>query len=750
MAKVTIFKNFTEHIENIELSSILQDIKNGKYRGEIEHIRLLLASGNKKDADIQKSKLFSFTPSCTFVIGENKKKSRNTNLIEQYNGMVHLDYDKLSSTELVRAVNLFKRIKTTYALFVSPSGNGLKVFIPVNTDIDSHDIALMQVKNFYDDKLGFQADTKCKDVIRVCFMSYDPETYINPDCQTFNVDTTSAFVKTQDPNSIVKSSNICLSNNGYQALFEEAIQFTQKKESYIEGNRNNFIYLLASNCNRVGIPESETSQLINDNFDLSSNEINASVRSTYQNHPVEFAKFAKPNNEYSDSEEDTVDHLKNTPFLPDDIFIHLPEILKLGSDVFKDKRQRDVFLTSALSIISGCLPNLKGVYAGEEVCPNLLCFIIAPAASGKNALKQAKVLADKYHDRVLQASKSKQKEYQADLENYKFSLRGISKNTPPPPPPIPPPFKVVYIPANTSYAKLIQHLEQNEGAGIICETEADTMGNAMKQEWGGYSELLRKAFHHEKISSSKKNNNEFVEVDYPRLSVALSGTPSQVTGLISSSEDGLFSRFIFYAFKVDQHWIDVSPYNGAVNYTQHFNAISSRVLSMVEKFETTKTMFVLTEAQWALLNKTFNTWLAEVTIINGDDTGSIVKRLGLITFRIAMILTAIRNYEEHSITCAISCSDMDFDIALKLSNTFLTHGLFMYHNLPKQSKLSSFKVVNNKMELLNSLPNEFKRAEAIELGLRFHMKERTVDDFLKKLIPKFLILLRQGHYKKVS
>jgi len=79
---------------------------------------------------------------------------------------------------------------------------------------------------------------------------------------------------------------------------------------------------------------------------------------------------------------------------------------------------------------------------------------------------------------------------------------------------------------------------------------------------------LRKAFHHERISSSKKTNNEYIEVNEPRLAVALSGTPNQVTGLIATAEDGLFSRFIFYAYKVEQLWRDVSPYANNINLTE--------------------------------------------------------------------------------------------------------------------------------------------------------------------------------------
>ena len=105
---------------------------------------------------------------------------------------------------------------------------------------------------------------------------------------------------------------------------------------------------------------------------------------------------------------------------------------------------------------------------------------------------------------------------------------------------------------------------------VLSAKKKPTLGNVIKQEWGSYSDLLRKTFHNERVSSSKKINNEFIEVNNPHMSVALSGTPNQVSGLIASAEDGLFSRFLFEIFKVEQKWKDVSPNNHQINLTEHF------------------------------------------------------------------------------------------------------------------------------------------------------------------------------------
>jgi hypothetical protein len=59
---------------------------------------------------------------------------------------------------------------------------------------------------------------------------------------------------------------------------------------------------------------------------------------------------------------------------------------------------------------------------------------------------------------------------------------------------------------------MIEHLKANDGQGIICETEADTMSVAKKQDWGDYSTILRAAFHHETFSTTRKTDKQYDEI----------------------------------------------------------------------------------------------------------------------------------------------------------------------------------------------------------------------------------------------
>ena len=66
---------------------------------------------------------------------------------------------------------------------------------------------------------------------------------------------------------------------------------------------------------------------------------------------------------------------------------------------------------------------------------------------------------------------------------------------------------------------LIKHLEDNDGMGAIVESEADTLSGTLKQDWGGYSDILRNAFHGETITKSRVTGMEYSEIKSPKFSM---------------------------------------------------------------------------------------------------------------------------------------------------------------------------------------------------------------------------------------
>ena len=752
MATSTIFSGFNQPVENKALILILNDIKNGIYRTDIESIRSCIASGDTEKADQLKKQLPAFTPSGTYEGG------RKAHLLKRYSGFVHLDFDKLSPEALNEAFLTISQIPYTFGCLRSPSGNGLKVFVEVNTTSVHHDTAYRQVQDYYEDVLGIPADPKCKDITRLCFVSDDPDLYKNLSNKKFLVrlpesenDTSSV----PDPKpAVVPSVTPDVSEDlNARFIFNQQIEFTNQKADYTNGNRNNYMYMLASNCNRAGLTEDITLQLCLQDFDLSEKEIRSSVKSAYSNHTGEFAKFAnlaklQTANQVTD-EDSLEDYLKTTPTIPDEVYEALPELLRQGARAFTDRRKRDVFFTGAISIMSGCLPNVTGIYFQERVFPHLYTFIIAPAASGKGVLKNAKRLAEKYHQNILQDSRDAQKTYENEMADFKQLERDRKKGDPTPEKPQPPPFKILFIPADCSKARMIEHLKANDGQGIICETEADTMSNAKNQDWGDYSSILRAAFHHETASSTRKTNNQYDEINEPRLAVALSGTPSQAPRLLSSSEDGLFSRFLFYAYKNNIEWQDPSPRNNDLVLNDHFEALSLQVLEIISHLELSPTTIELSFSQWDVINTVFPQMLSEVVTFTSEDAAGVVYRLGLILFRICMIFTALRKYENGEMSPTMFCSDEDFNTALRIIQIYLDHSLLMFNNLPKQNSSMQFHSGDGKRRFFEALPQEFTRKEATEIGVKFKLSARTVDDVLRSSTGVALSRIKAGLYRRI-
>lgn len=403
-----------------------------------------------------------------------------------------------------------------------------------------------------------------------------------------------------------------------------------------------------------------------------------------------------------------------TPLIPDTVYNNLPDFLKTACEPFEG-RERDVFFTAALTALSGCFSSVKGIYYHQELHSNLFGMVIADAASGKGNASHARALIEPIHQTAMAAS---------------VTESGDGANRTP-----------FIIPANISSAAMIGTLAQSGGTGVMFETEIDTLTDTLKQEWAGYSDLLRKAFHHEPVTLARKTNNEYIEVRRPQPSMLLTGTPGQAITLLRSPENGLMSRFIFYYFSNPVVWQDVFSTNKP-NLTEYFAGLGRELLTIHEQFKSGTYTFDLTPQQKL---RHFDEFTRRMTAIGQlePDAVSTLKRLGLIVFRIAMVLSIIRASDVENIESNLTCQDVDFDTAITLSGVYLEHALHVLDLLPKTESLRP-----DLMRFFETLPVEFTRAEALAVALRLGFKERVVAKYLSMLEGQYIQRVKHGHYKK--
>jgi len=128
-------------------------------------------------------------------------------------------------------------------------------------------------------------------------------------------------------------------------------------------------------------------------------------------------------------------------------------------------------------------------------------------------------------------------------------------------------------------------------------------------------------------------------------------------------------------------------------------------------------------------------------------------RMGLICFRMAMILSALRKFEKRSKAVKLICRDDDFESAMLLAKTYWAHAVFVYERLPASGR-NKFKFLDKKKQVFyDSLPDKFLRKEAMRSCKDFGISERTVDRYLRDLIKlKFLeqsLSDKFGTYSKI-
>lgn len=286
--QISVFKGFSKPLGNMPLVKKLEEIANGKALLAIEKIRLLLREGKEEEAVRIKRQLSGFTLSATYT-GKRREEG-----ITRYNDIVILDFDKLPEEVLAHCREIIKNASHTLFCFRSPSGNGLKVGVYYNseeagrlrkqffgraevttTELEEYHKRMFEhCRMYYEEACGVNIDTSGSDIGRLCFMSYDPEIYINH--ESIGQLTTPSITIIAPPPPVIStpkkkrvSAKALIANElpGDPSIdhshippqlymkFQQCINKTQRKIVYQRGQRDNYIYTLGHHCYSEEIPQ---------------------------------------------------------------------------------------------------------------------------------------------------------------------------------------------------------------------------------------------------------------------------------------------------------------------------------------------------------------------------------------------------------------------------------------------------------------------------------------------------------------
>ena len=441
---------------------------------------------------------------------------------------------------------------------------------------------------------------------------------------------------------------------------------------------------------------------------------------------------------------------KRMPTFSQDLKGKLPKLLdEIVCNAISDE-DADLLILGSVVALSACLPHLSGVYGDRPVFPNLFLFVTAPASAGKGRLTLCRRL-------VQPIQKQMQFLYDEDMAKYrkaKADYERKKKRDPTLEPPEEPKRRTLIIPANSSATMVYQILAENDGSGLMFETEGDTLAVTFKSDFGDYSDGFRKAFHHEPISYTRRKDREFVELLQPKLSTVLSGTPRQIAALIPDTENGLFSRFIFYYLDFRLEWQNAFPqHKDGDCVDETFDRIGDRILKLYQNLQMNAGIkFYFTASQKRDFNEHYRQVQWDYYQLFGDDIIASVRRLGLITYRIAMILSVLRMADELEFPPMLYCHDQDFRAAMLISRVLMRHTVRVYKELSSHELYKpAAEGTKRQNQLLDELPAEFGTAEAIDTAGKMGISQKSVERYLKEWREAELIRrVSHGHYQKTN
>ena len=108
--------------------------------------------------------------------------------LETYSGLLQADFDHLTEKHVSLQWLRARAERDPHVLLPaeSPSGDGLKLAIPVESGREEHAAAFLAMQRYCEATYGIRPDDACKDVSRMCFLPSDPLVRVNQNVQPLN------------------------------------------------------------------------------------------------------------------------------------------------------------------------------------------------------------------------------------------------------------------------------------------------------------------------------------------------------------------------------------------------------------------------------------------------------------------------------------------------------------------------------------------------------------------------------------
>lgn len=162
-------------LKDISLIQAFKAIKSDHFAALINQLRSI--EDKTQARQFKATKLPYFTFSGTF-------EKRNDDSLKKHSGYACLDFDHVPNVQELKAKLVKDRNLDPQLIFVSPTGNGLKCVVNIDLNF-THTANYDSIKKYILAEYKIEID-KTQDVSRACFVSFDPDCYLNSKISRLN------------------------------------------------------------------------------------------------------------------------------------------------------------------------------------------------------------------------------------------------------------------------------------------------------------------------------------------------------------------------------------------------------------------------------------------------------------------------------------------------------------------------------------------------------------------------------------
>jgi len=540
------------------------------------------------------------------------------------------------------------------------------------------------------------------------------------------------------------------------ANFEAQIEYANRVKIYEKG-KSSYVYLLACNCNRKGMPQKYVErQCLARYSDLSEKTIRDAVKRAYSHREA--------HGTWAQGQKSGILQEKLLPVLSDRVFESstLPDVVKRIVGVADGKEERDALFFSGMAALSAVFPMLYVRIRGNRAYANYYTIIFGPSACGKGVAAHCRKLAEPI-DKKLKAQTERTRKRRARAKRAESEgIRGFERV----------PQKRLIFDGNITAAGLTELLSYNKEGGLIFETETDAL-NLLLRSGGGYA--LRQYSQNEYDGYYRQKGQESIEVSCPRLSLFASGTEGQVIdfllvcappkagahkrigALLPGIENGIYNRILVYKMNQKPGGDSFAHDDDEDDLPTHFEKLGKEFFDFYEKFRTKpelfhkelrageKIRFSLTPEQQIRFNEVFGDmdgfYFENDKIFLGSP-----RRLREIALKQLMIFSGLRIKEGNAVwgknetEILLLCREDDFENIMAMVPTFLAHSEHLFTAVSGRSLNGGYragteqkKKEQKKKEFLEKLPDEFKRNIYLDAASKLKIGDTTAQGYIREL-----------------